>query len=52
MHEIHDLHYVKSVQIWSFFWSVFSRPHLVRMWEKTDQKKNPCLDTFHTVMFF
>ena len=52
MHEIHDLHYVKSVQIWSFFWSVFSHPYLVRMWEKTDQKKNPCFDTFHTVLCF
>ena len=43
-------HYVKSVQIRSFFWSVFSRirteyeeilisPYLVRMQENTDQKK-------------
>ena len=48
-------HYVKSVQIRSFFWSVFSRIQSdftkiygdlrseslcsVRIWEKTDQKK-------------
>ena len=53
---------VKSVQIWSFFWSVFSRirneyreiriisPYSVRMRENTDQKKTPYLDTFHAVM--
>ena len=41
---------VKCVQIWGFFWSVFSRfrteygeilrmsPYSVRMWENTDQK--------------
>ena len=46
-----SLHYVKSVQIWSLFWSVFSRirtkygeirsisPYSVRMWENTDQRK-------------
>ena len=45
------LHYVKSVQIRSFFWSIFSRiwteygeilpisPYSVRMRENTDQKK-------------
>ena len=45
------LHCVKSVQIRSFYWSVFSRirtehgeilrisPCSVRMWENTDQKK-------------
>ena len=45
------LHCVKSAQIRSFFWSVFSRirteygeilrisPYSVRMWENTDQKK-------------
>ena len=44
-------HYVKNVQIWSFFWSVFSHiqteygeilrlsPYSVQMWENTDQKK-------------
>ena len=44
-------HCVESVQIRSFFWSVFSRirteygeilhisPYSVRMWENTDQKK-------------
>ena len=44
-------HCVKSVQMWSFFWSVFSRirteygeilrisPYSVRMQENTDQKK-------------
>ena len=46
-----SLHYVKSVQIRSLFWSVFSRirteygeirsisPYSVRMWENTDQRK-------------
>ena len=45
------VYHVKSVQIRSFFWSVFSRirtedgeifrfsPYSVRMWENTDQKK-------------
>ena len=54
-------HYVKSVQIRSFFRSVFSRiwteygdlrsisPHSLRIRENTDQKKTPYLDTFHAV---
>ena len=53
---------MKSVQIQRFFWSVFSRIrteygkiflislHLVRIWEYTDQKKTPYLDTFHAVL--
>ena len=36
-----SLHCVKSVQIRSFFWSVFSR--------NMDQKKTLYLDTFHSV---
>ena len=48
---IYIIHYVKSVQIRSFFWSIFSRiqaqyreilcisPYSVRMRENTDQKK-------------
>ena len=36
-----SLHCVKSVQVRSFFWSVFSR--------NMDQKKTPYLDTFHSV---
>ena len=50
---------MKSVQIRSFFWSVFSRirteygeirnisPYSVRMWENTDQKKL-CIWTLFT----
>ena len=57
-------HCVKSVQIWNFFWSVFSRicteygdffrnsPYSVRIRENTDQKKTPYLDTFHTVWWY
>ena len=45
------MHCVKSVQIWSFFWSVFSRiwieyvdllrksQYSVQVWENMDQKK-------------
>ena len=56
-------HCVKSVQIRSFFWSVFSlirseyeeirsiSRYTFRMREKTDQKKTPYLDTFHPVSF-
>ena len=52
---------IKSVQIGSFFWSVFSRirteygdlrtrsPYSVRMRENTDQKLSRYLDTFHAV---
>ena len=54
-------HCVKSAQIRSFLWSVFScirteygdllrkSPYSVRILENTDQKKNPYLDTFHAV---
>ena len=54
-------HCVKSVQIQSFFWSVFSRiqtdygeilrisPNSVQMRENRNQKKTPYLDTFHAV---
>ena len=54
-------HCVKSVQIRSFFWSIFSciqteygdllRKFLysVRIQENKDQKKPPYLDTFHVV---
>ena len=49
--ERHKQHCVKSIQIWNFFWSVFSEiirfygdlrsisPYSVRMQENTDQKK-------------
>ena len=52
---------MKSVQMQSFFWSVFSRiwtkygeirsisPYSVRIRENSDQKKTPYLDTFHAV---
>ena len=52
---------MKSVQIWSFFWSVFPRirteygeilrisQHSVRMQENTDQKKTLYLDTYHAM---
>ena len=55
------MHCVKSVQIRSFFWAVFSRirteyreilrisPYSVRMRENTEQKNSHFLDTFHTV---
>ena len=52
MHSIESLsHCVKSIQIRSFFWSIFSHirteyeqirsisPYSVRIWENTDQKK-------------
>ena len=56
------IHCVKSVQIGSFFWSLFSRiwtkyrdlrsksPYSFRILENADQKKTPYLDTFHTVI--
>ena len=51
---------MKSVQIRSFSWSVFSRirtengdteylSYSIRMRENTDHKKTPNLDTFHAV---
>ena len=55
-------HCVKSFQIWSFSWSVFSHirtayrdllrksPHPIRIRENKGQKKSPYLDTFHTVL--
>ena len=58
------IHCIKSVQIRSFFWSVFSHirteygdllcksPYSVLMRENTDQKKNPYLDTFYTVKYW
>ena len=53
---------VKSVQIRSFLWSVFSRIrtecgdlrkslYFIRMRENTFQKKTPYLDTFHAVVY-
>ena len=39
-------HWVKSVQIRSFFWSVLSRT-----WAEYGQEKTPYLDTFHVVWF-
>ena len=57
----HYTHCVKSVQIRSFFWSVFScirteygeilliSPYSVRMRKNTDQKKLSIFDTFHAV---
>ena len=41
---------MKSVQIQSFFWSVFSRIRTAGMREKTAQKKYPYLDPFHAVI--
>ena len=53
------MHCVKSVQIRSFFWSLFSRiwteygeirsvsQYSVRMRDDTDQKKTPYLDFVH-----
>ena len=55
---------VKSLQIWRFFSSVFSRirpeygeirnifPYSFGMRENTDQKKTPYMDTFHAVVAF
>ena len=40
-------HGVKSVQIWSFFWSVFSR-----IWTEYGPEKTPYLDTFQAVQGF
>ena len=53
-------HCVKSVQIWSFFWSVFSRiwteygisPYSVRMRQNTDQKKLRIWTHFTQCMVF
>ena len=43
-HKCHlTTHWVKSVQIWSFFWSVFS------VFSVFEPEKTPYLDTFHTV---
>ena len=45
-------HCVKSVQIRSYFWSVFSNksPYSIRIQENTDQKEITLhLDTFHAV---
>ena len=53
---------VKSVQIRSFLWFIFSRirtecgdlrksPYFIRMRENTVQKKTPYLDTFHAVVY-
>ena len=59
-----NIYCVKSVQIRSFFRSVFSRirtvygeilrisPYSIRMRENMDQKKIPYLDTFHAVQFW
>ena len=56
------IHCVKSVQIWSFFWSVFSRIcteygeirstslYSVQMRKNTNQKKTPYLDSFYAVI--
>ena len=56
------IHCLKSVQIRSFFWSVFSftrteygdlrskYPYSVRIQENTEQKKSPYLDIFHAVV--
>ena len=56
------MHCVKSVQIRSFFWSVFFHirteyreiriisPYPVQMRENADQKKTPYLDTFYAKM--
>ena len=45
-----SFNFVKSVQIQSFFWSVFSRIRTAGMREKTAQKKYPYLDPFHAVI--
>ena len=41
------MHYLKSLQIRSFFWSVFSF-----IWTEYGLEKTPYLDTFHVVMVF
>ena len=40
------VHYVKSVQIRSFLWSIFSC-----IWTEYGPEKTPYPDTFHTVVF-
>ena len=57
----HTGHFVKSVRIWSFFWSLFSHirteygeilripTYSVRFRENSVQKKTPYLDSSHTV---
>ena len=64
MINMHKTHCVKSFQIRSFSWSIFSRirteygdllrkpPCSVRIQENLDQKKTPYYDTFHTVTPF
>ena len=59
-----NFHYVKCVQIRSFFWSLFSHsrtkyreirsisPYSFRMRENTDQQKLRIWTIFHTVFFF
>ena len=44
---VSNSHCVKSVQIRSFFWSVFSR--IQSEYEKYGIEKTPYLDTSHTV---
>ena len=46
----HNMHCVKSVQLQSFFWSLFSCIRTVTEYRKIRTKKTPSLDTFHTVM--
>ena len=48
-----SLHWVKSVQIRSFFWSVFSRiwtEYVEKRSRKSGPEKTPHLDTFHVVL--
>ena len=44
---VSNSHCVKSVQIWSFFWSVFSR--IQSEYERYRIEKTPHLDTFYAV---
>ena len=47
-----EIHFVKSVQILSFFWSVFSTPNLSVFSQNTGKyrpEKTQYLDTFHPV---
>ena len=60
MNFISDIHCVRSVQIRSYFWSVFScirteygdlLPYSFRLKENADKELTPYLDTFHAVIY-
>ena len=47
------LYFVKSIQIWSFFWTVFSRiGYSVQIRENKDHNKTWYFHSFHTVLEF